>query len=68
MADPRALYESMSRRGIEGSRADAARRRRAVILALVGIFLVIAVATQFMNAGSARHPMVVEQSQRTDTN
>ena len=66
MADQRALYESISRRGIEGAGAGSARRQRVVIFALVGVFLAIAVATQFMNTGSVQHPLVVEHWQSAD--
>jgi hypothetical protein len=56
MADQKALYESLSRRGVEGSRDAAARRQRTVIFALIGILLAVAVATQFMTSGSGQHP------------
>ena len=66
MADQKALYESISRRGVEGARSDSARRQRAVIFALVGILLAVAVATQFMTSGTAQHPTVVDQTHGTD--
>jgi hypothetical protein len=67
MADQKALYESISRRGAEGARSDSARRQRAVIFALVGILLAVAVATQLMTGGSTQHPMPVDISHNTET-
>ncbi len=63
MADQRALYESLSRRGVEGSREGAARRQRTVIFALIGILLAIAVATQFMTSGNGQHPVTSTSAQ-----
>lgn len=60
MADQKALYESISRRGVEGARSDSARRQRTVLFALVGILLVVAVATQFMTSGTTQHPTAIE--------
>jgi hypothetical protein len=62
MADQKALYESISRRGAEGARSDSARRQRTLIFALVGILLAIAVATQLMTGGNAQRPMTVNPS------
>ena len=56
MADQRALYESISRRGVQGARAGSAQRQRVVIFALVGILLALAVASQFFVGGSTRRP------------
>jgi len=67
MADQKALYESISRRGVEGARMDSARRQRTVIFALVGILLALALAAQFMTAGSTQRPTVVDQSHLTDS-
>jgi hypothetical protein len=66
MADQKALYESISRRGAEGARSDSARRQRAVIFALVGILLAIAVATQLMTGGNAQRPTTVDLSHNTE--
>jgi hypothetical protein len=67
MADQKALYESISRRGAEGARSDSARRQRAVIFALVGILLAIAVATQLMTGGNTQRPTTVDLSPSTET-
>jgi len=67
MADQKALYESISRRGVEGSRESSARRQRAVIFALVGILLAIAVASQFMTSGNAQRPTTVDLSHDAGT-
>ncbi len=63
MADQKALYESLSRRGVEGARGDSARRQRIVIFAVVGILLVIAVASQLMGGGNSQRPTSIVQSQ-----
>jgi hypothetical protein len=67
MADQKALYESLSRRGVEGAREDSARRQRIVIFALVGILLAIAVASQLMSGGNAQRPTSIVQSHDADT-
>jgi len=67
MASQRALYESISRRGAEGTRAGSAWRPRAVIFALVGIILAAAVASDFLTGGAAQRPTMVDQSHITDT-
>lgn len=66
MADQKALYESISRRGVESARSDSARRQRTVIFALVGILLAVAVAAQFMTSGTAQHPTAVDHSNTTE--
>ena len=63
MADQRALYESLSRRGVAGSREGAARRQRTVIFALIGILMAVAVATQFMTSGKGQHPVTSTTAQ-----
>jgi hypothetical protein len=67
MADQKALYESISRRGAESARSDSARRQRAVIFALVGILLAIAVATQLRTRGNIQRPTAVDLSHNTET-
>jgi hypothetical protein len=67
MAGEKALYESISRRGVQGSRAGSAQRQRAVIFALVGILLAMAVASQFMTGGNAQRPTTVDLSHNTGT-
>jgi hypothetical protein len=67
MADQKALYESLSRRGVEGARGDSARRQRIVIFAVVGILLAIAVFTQLMSGGNGQRPTSVVQSQDAGT-
>jgi hypothetical protein len=68
MADPKMLYDSLSRRGAEGARSGSARRQRAVVFALVGILLAIALASQFMTSGNDQHPTtVVDLSHNTST-
>ena len=67
MADQKALYESLSRRGVEGAREDSARRQRVIIFAVVGILLGIAVATQIMGSGNAQRPTSIVQSQDAGT-
>ena len=67
MADQKALYESISRRGVEGSREASARRQRAVIFALVGIILAVAVASQFMIGSNAQRPTTTDLSHNTGT-
>lgn len=62
MADQKALYESISRRGVEGSREGSARRQRIVIFALVGLLLAVAVAGQLMSGGNAQRPTFIDQS------
>jgi hypothetical protein len=62
MADQKALYESLSRRGVEGAREDSARRQRVIIFAVVGILLGIAVASQIMGSGNVQRPTSIEQS------
>lgn len=66
MADQKALYESISRRGVEGARSDSARRQRAIIFALVGILLGLAVATQLMTNGTTQRPTAVDISHSPD--
>jgi hypothetical protein len=66
MADQKALYESISRRGAEGARSDSARRQRTVIFALFGILLAIAVATQLMTSGNAQRPATVDPSHTSE--
>ena len=67
MADQKALYESLSRRGVEGAREDLARRQRIVIFAIVGVLLAIAVATQLMGGGNGQRPTSIVQSQDVGT-
>ena len=67
MADQKALYESLSRRGVEGAREDSARRQRMVIFAVVGILLGIAVAAQLMSGGNGQRPTSIVQSHDADT-
>jgi hypothetical protein len=67
MADQKALYESISRRGVEGSREASARRQRAVIFALVGLLLAAAAASLFVTGGNAQRPTTVDLSHNTDT-
>jgi hypothetical protein len=67
MADQKALYESLSRRGVEGAREDSARRQRIVIFAVVGILLAIALYTQLMSGGNGQRPTSVVQSQDAGT-
>jgi hypothetical protein len=67
MADQKALYESISRRGVQGSRADSAQRQRTVIFAVVGILLAIAVASQFMMGSSAQRPATIDLSHNAST-
>lgn len=62
MADQKALYESISRRGIEESREGSARRQRLIIFVLVGLLLAVAVASQFMTSGNAQRPTAIDQS------
>ncbi|MGD0291232.1 MAG: hypothetical protein ABSC63_16445 [Candidatus Binataceae bacterium] len=66
MADQKALYESISRRGSEGARSDSARRQRTIIFALVGILLAIAVVTQLMTSGNAQRPVAVDPSHTSE--
>jgi hypothetical protein len=65
MADQKALYESISRRGVVGSRSGSARRQRAIIFALVGILLAAALASQFMTSGNLQRPTTVDLSHET---
>jgi hypothetical protein len=67
MADQKALYESLSRRGVEGAREDSARRQRVIIFAVVGILLAIAVAFQLMSGGNGQRPTSIIQSQDAGT-
>lgn len=67
MADQKALYQSLSRRGVEGAREDSARRQRVIIFAVVGILLAIAVATQLMSGGNGQRPTSIVQSQDAGT-
>jgi len=67
MADQKALYESLSRRGVEGAREDSARRQRIIIFVVVGILLAIAVATQLMSGGNGQRPTSIEQSHDAGT-
>lgn len=62
MADQKALYESISRRGVEGARADSAKRQRAVIFALVGIILGVAIASQLIMGGNVQRSVRVDVS------
>jgi len=67
MADQRALYESISRRGVQGARAGSAQRQRVVIFVLVGIILALAVASQFFIGGNAPRPATIDLSHDTGT-
>jgi hypothetical protein len=67
MADQKALYESISRRGVRGSRAGSAQRQRLVIFAVVGILLAIAAASEFMTGGNAQRPATVDVLHNTVT-
>jgi hypothetical protein len=67
MADQKMLYDSLSRRGVEGARSGSAPRQRAVIFAVVGILLALAVASQFMTRGNAQHPTTIDLSHKAAT-
>ena len=68
MADQKALYESISRRGVEGSREASARRQRTVMFVLVGLLLAVAAASLFVTGGNAQRPttMTIDLSHNTD--
>jgi hypothetical protein len=67
MADHKAVFESMSRRGVVNAREGAAKRQRVLFFTVVGIIVVAMGLTQFWSAGRVQHPTSTDQLQSSDS-